>query len=59
MIDSESVVILKIEELSLLLVRMALQNSDYSKYSSSLIVASSIFASISLLRQNKQERQND
>mmetsp|Transcript_13436 Transcript_13436/g.13185 ORF Transcript_13436/g.13185 Transcript_13436/m.13185 type:complete len:112 (+) Transcript_13436:1223-1558(+) len=40
----------KISELSMLLIRMALQNVDYQHFSASELTASAIYASIGILR---------
>lgn len=49
----EEGIINKAEELSLFLIRMALENVDYCKYEPSLLSASALYASLAILRSNR------
>jgi hypothetical protein len=53
MTSEERLFLSKIDELSMLLMRMAIQNADYLKTEPSLLATSAIYAAIALLRTHK------
>jgi len=51
--EEQHLLMKKLGELSLLLIRMSIQNIDYQKFSPSLLTSSAIYAAIGLLRSHK------
>jgi len=52
--DMHSDLFLKLDELSLYLLRMSMENADFLRYEPSVIAAASIYSAISLLKRSSK-----